>query len=115
MASAALLVVITVALLSVLALALVVLRLVRQVSDLARRIRAVQERLGPPLEELARETEIASLKLEELADAAQGDGEAGGGLPRRTDPRGPDPYTGRGGRGGEPGAPRRRNEGSRWD
>lgn len=114
MASAALLVVITVALLSVLALALVVLQLVRQVKDLARRVRNVQDRLGPRLEELARETEIASLKLEELADAAQGNG---GDASPHTHPRGDGPYTASGAPIGEPeaGAPQQRNEGSRWD
>lgn len=72
------------AFLTVLALALVVLALVRRVRDLTSSLRAIQERLEPALSELDRETAVAQRQLARLADAAEdvSGGARGGRAPR---------------------------------
>lgn len=89
MSTITLIVVVTVALLTLLALAWVVWLLVEQVRELAAKVRRIQDRLGPHLEELSREAEIAGRELERIADAAEVD-EPHGDL----GPRAGDPYTG---------------------
>lgn len=71
MGTTALIVVITVAFATLVALALVVLVLVRRVQELAARVSTIQERLEPELDTLARETEVAGAQLERLAESAE--------------------------------------------
>lgn len=79
MATPAIIVVVTVALATLGALALVILGLVRRLKELTRRISAIQETLEPQLELLARETEIAGHHLERLADSGEVRSQTGAG------------------------------------
>lgn len=66
MSGTAALVVATVAVVSLLALALVVLALVRRTKDLTRRLSDVQRRLGPSLAQISHETRVAEQQLRQL-------------------------------------------------
>lgn len=68
MAPPAIIVVVTVALGSLLALALVTWSLVRRVRELTARLSTVQDRLDPQLRTLSHATEVTQQELERLAD-----------------------------------------------
>ena len=64
--------VLVVATASILALALVVLGLLKRLKTLAHTVGELQERLNPVLAELAAESEVTQRELARLADAAEG-------------------------------------------
>lgn len=67
MATPALIVVITVAVASVLAVVAVTLVLVGRLKEFGRRLSAVSDRLGPQLDLLSREAEVAQRELDRLS------------------------------------------------
>lgn len=71
MATPALIVVITVAVTTLVALAVVVLLLVRRVRELASSLRQVQQELEPGLETLSREASVIQDELQRLSEQTQ--------------------------------------------
>lgn len=70
MATPAVIVVVSVALLSLLALGAVVLLLLQQVKGLTGTIRKMQDELEPALEKLSRDTEVTQHELQRVSESA---------------------------------------------
>lgn len=71
MATPAVVVVVTVALLSLLALGLTVIALLRHLKGLAATLRGVQEQLAPALEQLSEDTAVTQAELARVSEAAE--------------------------------------------
>lgn len=71
MATPALLVVVTVALLTLLALGLTIVHLLRHLRRLTGTLRSLQERVDPQLEQLGRDAGVTQAELARVAEAAE--------------------------------------------